>query len=249
MPSKSGLVAFTTIQYGVKPNIGQRIRSAVSLDTASNLRTLGIPCLALTGPCSKGYMKEVHGRGIVTVPQKGGDMGEVRREALRAAIAAFPSATHYLWLEPEKPDLPQHALRLWNLMRSENAALGLFNRINMESYPREQAHYYLFCRAVASALLGFEVDYAFGPMIMTKKSIPYFLEYAGEYGDRWDSILVPRLRVMHAQLKISILESDFRNDTRMTRAERGNLQFILKRIKQFDNVARSLVSEWQKLNR
>ena len=201
MVGKSRLVAVTTIQYGLYPNANQNIRSQIFLDTAERLRSLDIPCLAVTGPCPKGFMQNLHVRKVKTVRQRVPGMGNARREALLAGLEHFPSGSHYLWLEPEKPDLPEHAVRLWLQMQSENAALGLFNRNDMTSYPPEQAHYYLFCRAVASSFLGFDLDYAFGPMLITRASLPYFLDYNGEYGDLWDSILVPRLRIIHAGLE------------------------------------------------
>jgi hypothetical protein len=248
MSVESRLIAVTTIQYGVRPDANQMVRSGIFLDTAERLRALNIPCLATAGPCPKGYIRKVQVRGVVISRQKIPGMGNARREALLTGSERFPSATHYLWLEPEKPDMPEHAICLWHQMQAENTALGLFNRKSMASYPSEQAHYYLFCRVVASSLLGFDLDYAFGPMILTRASLPYFLNYRGEYGDLWDSILIPRLRTMNAGLGFSIQETDFKNDLRMKNVESGNPRFILKRIDQFNNVVRSLVAEWQKMN-
>lgn len=245
---ESKLVAVTTIQYGTSSDANQKIRSEVFLDTAERLQTADIPCLAIAGPCPPGYIQKAQELGVRIVSQKSFGMGNARREALRAGSEYFPAATHYLWLEPEKSDLPRHVLRLWRRMCSENTVLGLFNRIEMESYPAEQAYYYLFCRAVATSLLGFDLDYAFGPMIVTKLNLRFFLDYEKTYGDLWDSILIPRIRMIHAGLGFSIEEAAFQNDPRMSTAESGEPQFILKRIDQFNNVVRSLVFEWQELH-
>ena len=59
---------------------------------------------------------------------------------------------------------------------------------------------------------------------------------------------MPRLRIIHARQKLSVMEIAFQNDPRMAAIESGKPQFILKRIEQFATVARSLVTEWQKLN-
>jgi len=84
---------------------------------------------------------------------------------------------------------------------------------------------------------------------MTPATIPYFLEYSGgKYGDKWDSILVPRLRIIKDEIKFSILPISFQNDKRMTCVESGNAAIILKRLDQFNNVIPSLVAEWQLLN-
>lgn len=110
----------------------------------------------------------------------------------------------------------------------------------------EQVYYYLFCRTVASYLVGFDLDYAFGPMIVTKASAPFFLNYSGEYGDLWDSVLIPRLRIIRSGLSYAVKTVDFNNDPRMTAIESGNLKMILKRVGQLQNVVPSLIAEWQK---
>src|SRR5262249_23040060 len=113
-------------------------------------------------------------------------------------------------------------------------------------YPAEQAYYYLFCRVAATKLVGFDLDYAFGPMMMSKPAIQYFLGYQGDYGDKWDSILIPRLRVIKRGETISLLPIDFKNDPRMTAVESGNPTLILKRLEQFNNVIPSLIREWER---
>ena len=112
------------------------------------------------------------------------------------------------------------------------------------SYPPEQSHYYQFCRAVATQFVGFDFDYAFGPMVITRSSASFFLNYNGKCGDKWDSILIPRLQIIKSGLKTSILPIDFQNDQRMTSVESGNPTIILKRLEQFNNVIPSLVEEW-----
>ena len=86
-------------------------------------------------------------------------------------------------------------------------------------------------------------------MMMTPATVSYFLEYSGgKYGDKWDSILVPRLRIIKDGMKFSVLPISFQNDKRMTCVESGNAAIILKRLEQFNNVIPSLVTEWQLLN-
>jgi hypothetical protein len=247
MKVKSHIVALTTIDYGLYPTVPQKVRSDVFLDTAKNLRELGIPCIALAAECSDAYIRRVREHDVVVVPESNHGMGAARREVFAKGLELFPSAVHYLWLEPEKSHLPQHALRLSRQMLSQDAVLGLFNRGRMNSYPQEQAYYYLFCRAVASQLFGFDTDYAFGPMIMTKKSLPYFLDYRGDYGNLWDSILIPRVRLFYDRERICISHAAFQNDERMKLAESGDPEFILKRVRQIDNVIPSLISEWLRL--
>ena len=246
MTKNQKLIAVTTIREGDKYSPNERMRAEVFLDTAENLRVFGIPCIAVFEDCSDEYIRTVSDLGVVVTQQSKPGMSNARREALRVSFDHYPEATHCLWLEPEKPGIPRFASGLVKRMLESNAALGLFNRLSMKSYPSEQAYYYLFCRAVASRLVGFDLDYAFGPMILTRESIPFFLDYSDEYGGLWDSILIPRLRVIKSGLVVVTRDIRFSNDPRMTEMESGNQSIILKRIRQLNNVVPSLIEEWQR---
>lgn len=238
------LVAITTIRQGDANNAIERVRSEVFFDTLTELNRRRIALVSVYTECSDSYLHELEKRGVVLIAQQGSGVGNVRRQALASTLRLFPFASYFLWLEPEKPGLPRFATSLVTLMEEHEADLGLFNRISLSSYPREQAYYYLFCRAVASRLIESDVDYAFGPMILTRQGMLPFLSYAGEYGDLWEATLLPRLRVIKAGMTVAILCVPFKNDPRMTRAESGNPAMIEKRVRQLSNVVPSLLAEW-----
>lgn len=242
----SRIVCVTTFRQGRSDNPIERTRAEVFLDSAKKLRNLGIPCVALLAETQASFLKSLERLGVVAVIQRSMGMGNIRREAISAACSLFSDADFYCWMEPEKPNLPKFFLPIVKLMSQEKSGLGLFNRIKMTSYPTEQAYYYLFCRAVASKLVGFDLDYAFGPMVMSKPTTRYFLEYQGEYGDKWEAILVPRLRIIRQGVGVSLLCVNFKNDPRMTAIESGNQNMMLKRLEQFNNVIPSLIEEWNK---
>jgi len=237
------VVAFTTIRQGNSLNDIEKVRSEVFLDTSKALYDWGIPCIAMSVDCDSSYRETIERFGVITLPQKTKGMGNVRREALQATLSLFSHASYFFWLEPEKPQMPRFVKPMLKLMKEKNAFLGLFNRMSVNSYPEEQAHYYLFCKAVASKLLDIDLDYAFGPMILSKNALPYFLDYESKHGDKWDSILIPRLRIIKDNHPIALLSIDFKNDSRMTGVESGNPKAILKRIEQFNNVIPSLIEE------
>lgn len=243
----NGLVVITTIRQGLKQDKVQKVRAEVSLDTAAACADLKIPIVAVFKDCSESYLGRLKKRGVILVKQTTIGMGPVRREAIKAGTILVPEAEYYLWTEPEKPTFPGIANRLLAKLEKTNAECCFFNRKNMDSYPLEQAYYYLYCRLVASQLIGFDFDYAFGPMLMTKAGAKVFLGYGGEYGDKWDSILIPRLRVIRTGVPYGIQTVSFENDPRMTAIESGNSKMVLKRIEQFVNVVPSLIAEWQKL--
>ena len=243
------IICVTTFRQGDSENEVEKIRSEVFLDTASKILDAGLSLMVVYIETQESVLKTFQQLGTTLVEQQTLGMGNIRREALSASCSRFPNARYFCWLEPEKPDLVRFIIPMADQMEKDQSYFGIFNRIGMESYPPEQAYYYLFCRAVATQFVGFDVDYAFGPMMMTPRTISYFLEYSGvEYGDKWDSILIPRLRIVKDGIKFSVLPIDFQNDERMTRVESGNAAIILKRLEQFNNVVPSLVAEWQFLN-
>jgi len=237
------LVSVTTIREGDPTDPIEALRATVFLDTAQSHRDLGLPLFAVFVDCSDVYLEKLTQLGVTLEHQSESRMGGIRRQALRSASSAFPHATHFLWCEPEKPAFAQIAFANAEAIVSSGDTSYFFNRLSMTSYPAEQAHYYLFARSVASALLLFDFDYAFGPMILARCALRHFVEYRSEYGDLWDSILVPRLRLMKSGLPFQILNVAFQNDCRMTKVETGHPGIILKRLQQLNNVIPSLVHE------
>lgn len=245
----SEIVCVTTFRQGDPINEIENTRSEIFLDTARALLNAGLSLVAIHIETQEYFLEILQQLGVVLVEQQSAGMGNIRREALVAASVHFPSARYLCWLEPEKPDLVRYIVPMVHQMEREQSDFGIFNRTDMASYPPEQAHYYLFCRAVATKLIGFDVDYSFGPMMVTRSSISHFLKYQGEHGDKWDSILIPRLRIIKAGLRVSVLFVYFQNDARMTRVESGNPAIILKRLEQLNNVVPSLIAEWQRLSK
>lgn len=240
----SKTVCVITFRQGDPDNPIEKTRSEVFLDTVKTLKKANLNVFALHTDTQENTLEKLKQLDVILEEQKSSGMGSIRREALEKANKHFEEPEYLCWLEPEKPDIVQFIKPLVDKMSIEKTALGLFNRVSMESYPSEQAHYYLFCRSAASCLVGFDIDYAFGPMIISQQIIPHFLEYQSEYGDKWDSILVPRLTAINRRLGLSILPIEFKNDPRMTRIETCNAEIIMKRVEQFNNVIPSLIKGW-----
>ena len=241
----TNILAFTTISQGDPNNPIESTRAAVVLDTMKQLQIHNITCIVVFRDCEAIYLKQLQAHGAVLVQETMHGMGNSRREALQEAVLRASSNTHLFWLEPEKPDIPRYVSRMHQHMIEADVKLGLFNRTahSMSSYPIEQSHYYQFCRAAASALAEFDIDYAFGPMMIHIDATTGFTTYNSKYDDLWDSILVPRIPFLKHG-KIVTLDVDFHNDRRMTQIESGDTKIILKRLRQFNNVIPSLINEW-----
>lgn len=243
------IAAFTTVRQGNRLDPVECMRAEIALDTYRLLKEGGIPAVAIHTDTSAEYLNMLETREVELLPQRGTGMGSARREALESCLRFFPKANYFFWLEPEKPDMVRFAMPMAEQMLADLTSLGRYNRVSMDTYPVEQACYYRFCRAVASRLVGWDFDYGFGPMMLTRKSAPFFLSYLGTYGDQWDSILIPRLRVIHSGLRITAQPVDFRNDWRMTEVEDGRQEIILKRVEQLGLVVPSMIREWNTLLR
>jgi hypothetical protein len=241
------VVCLTTFRQGRADDPVERTRADVFLDTARKMKKFGLPLITSFIETDRRLCESLERLGVMLVEQRAAGMGNIRREILSTACSLVPNAAYYCWLEPEKPDIVRYIPLMIERMLQQRSILGLFNRSEMQSYPAEQAYYYLFCRAVATKLIGFDLDYAFGPMVMSPAAVRHFLEYNGEYGDKWDAILVPRLRIINQRAGFSLLPVSFRNDPRMTSVESGNPTIILKRLQQFNNIVPSLIREWGNL--
>lgn len=237
-------VAVTTIREGDSDSAVERVRAEIFLDTAKELAVHGIDCIAVHTDCSESYLDRARSVGTRLIPETRSGMGHSRRQAIRAGFES--GADYCFWLEPEKSDMPRFLNRMISHMRKKRASLGLFTRKDLRSYPREQALYYAFCRSVASRLLGSAIDYGFGPMVIARNAMPYFLDYNGDYGDTWDSILIPRLRILQGG-GVATLSIAFRNDARLTAVEDGRDDMILKRVTQLGSVIPALIEEWRRL--
>lgn len=128
----SRVVCVTTFRQGSSNNPVELTRAEVFLDSAKNLNSLGIPCVALLKETQIDFIDSLKPLGIIPVNQQSMGMGNIRREAINAARSLFPNTEFYCWLEPEKPDLPRFISPMVTLMSQENSGIGLFNRIKIK---------------------------------------------------------------------------------------------------------------------
>ena len=172
----------------------QEVRASLAVKMIRKARSAGYDVVALDSDSEEYYLREAESCGAHVVAQKGKGMGVARREALSAAETEYPRDDAYIWMEPEKVAMITH---LENGVREVTAGkdFAFFNRNSLVSYPPEQAHAYDLARLAAKYVLGIDLDFIFGPMVMSRNVLHFFLEYDGVYGDEWDSIHVQSLAV------------------------------------------------------
>ena len=88
--------------------------------------------------------------------------------------------------------------------------------------------------------------------LVSGKSATHFLTHGGEYGDKWDSIDIPKLRALLSGATSNVFEIDDVHPEFQTAAETGNMALRLKRIGQADVGTKGMIAKianWKNLNK
>ncbi len=80
-----------------------------------------------------------------------------------------------------------------------------------------------------------------------KELSDYFLNYNGEYGDKWDSIFIPVMNAIFDGKRVSGVEVEYTHPHKQTEMEEHNLTFYRKRVEQLENLMTSLEKHQRKL--
>lgn len=223
-------------------------RSELALKTIRAATELGYPVSVVDGGSFPEFRTEVQKSGLVTLQnEEPRGMGPSRRQTLRKGdeLAGKDGAT--AWTEPEKESVVEQIAIIAQPVLKGEADLAIMNRKNLDTYPPEQAHAEHVGNLAVKYITGLELDFWSGVFVANHRAIQYFLDYKGEYGDRWDSITIPRLRVLAAGLRVVGVEVDYVHPPEQTQYETGNLYFLERRIEQLQNLVPALVQEAKKL--
>jgi len=224
------------------------IRAKLAFKTAEEAKKHGFALVVVDGGSPESFCRGMRERGAKVIPQEVKGFGEGIRESFREASLLVGVDGMIIRMEPEKypfvPELPA----LVSLMMEGEVDLMVLGRKNLDSYPPEQKHEEMFLNLSAQSLTGLKWDFSFGPFIANSQALPYFLSYDGEYGDIWDSIWLPRLRLMADGARVKYLEVDYIHPIEQTKEETGNSNFVMKRLRQLNNMIPAYEKETQRLS-
>jgi hypothetical protein len=181
----------------------------------------------------------------ILLEDEAASMGAARRKAMRRAGELAGPNGIVLWAEPEKP--LAHLVDTMVQPFLHGCDLVIPSRESLDSYPPEQAYAEKLGNQFVQYLLGKELDFWFGPMLMNQSALDFVLDYDGYWGDVWDSLMVPRLRAFAAGLAIGTVEVDYVHPQAQTAEESGDIEFLMKRIEQLRTIVPALHSEAVKL--
>ncbi|MDQ3239067.1 MAG: glycosyltransferase [bacterium] len=184
--------------------------------------------------------------GAKVFAQSKSGMGNSRRQALKECYET--KKPFIAFVDPEKVEY------IPSLHRSiEPLALGVGSMIiprrkSMETYPTSQQLSEPFINAFWKDLTSTSFDITFGVRSWKRELTSYFLNYKGEYGDKWDCMYIPILDALHDNQKIVEVTIDYDHPKDQTDIEEHDLGFYWKRLHQADNIMGALERHWQKIH-
>ena len=233
-------VVITTTRLLTKSAV-ESVRAELAIKMIISARESGYDVVVLDADSESELLDVIRKTGAIIVRQIGKGMGVARREAFVAAENHFSQSDAFIWLEPEKVSMVQHLQSAVEHV-ANGKDFAFFNRQSLESYPPEQAHAYALVRLAAQYILKVDLDFMFGPFVMSKAMIHYFVNYDGKYGDKWDSIHIPKLRAIKGGATYQVVEIDYTHPREQSEVETGIMRLFMKRIEQAHLVAEAM---WQ----
>jgi hypothetical protein len=225
----------------------ERVRNACTLKTIAEAKKHGYEVVVLDGGSPAKFVKEMEALGVRVYRQYAPGMGNGCRETLRLAQEIATGDQGIVWIEPEKYPLVSKLAPAVRRFEDKHLDLLLLKRTNLDSYPPEQAMAYQMIALATKYLTGIDSDFGWGPMILSKRAIEYFLTYKSDYGDLWDSIHCPKLAIINDSLPWELMPVDYIHPHEQTAAETG-IELLPKRIHQMDQLVQAIIREVDKLH-
>lgn len=182
--------------------------------------------------------------GALVFQDTGKTMGQGRRQAISLAsevalsenqvswiLASAPPEDYFIaWIEPEKDTIVQH------LKHMIDHDITIPRRASLSSYPLHQQYAENMGNEAFRIRTGRALDMWFGPRVFRLSAAHYFLDYNGEYGDKWDSIFIPVVRAIAAGVDVGEHMVDFEYPLEQCEAERDSFDIVGKRLVQLNNL-------------
>ena len=219
------------------------IRAKLAVRTVKEAVRCGYRIVVVDGGFDLAFRNDMFLAGAILVDETERGMGGSRRQAMRIASRLVGANGAVVWMEPEKHSLVGE---LWKAVQPIREGLADFvqpARKSLASYPPYQQTTERRGNLGFLAATGIDIDVWFGPRVIGPRALPYFLDYKGEYGDKWESVQIPILRVRAAGLRIMGVTVDYTHPAEQTAAETGDAEMDRKREAQIANIIPALQRE------
>ncbi|MEK6933397.1 MAG: glycosyltransferase [Nanoarchaeota archaeon] len=226
-------------------NETDKIRAKLALEMIKKAKKEGYEIIVVDAGSPKKIRNEFEKAGAIVIPDRSETMGASRREAFREAFNR--GAEIIIWMEPEKHDYIRNIEKSIKPIMENKAEMVIPNRKSFNSYPKAQQYIEPFANLFWKELTKADLDMWFGVRIFKRSLAHYFLEYRGEYGDKWDSLFIPIINALADGRKIESVKIDYVHDNRQTKNEEHSLDFYKKRIDQLNLLMITCENHWQRV--
>lgn len=239
------LTIVTTTSYNLDLD-NDRVRSKLCLKFLESAYSKGYEVILVDNNSPDKLLKDFR-RFSQVLNQESETMGESRRQAIRYAFNRGKEII--LWTEPEKYPLVPFIPEIIKPILERKSDLVMPKRKSLDSYPYMQQLSESFANCFWKNLTDTNIDIFFGPKAWKIQKSNYFLDYKGEYGDKWDSIVAPVINFISDKCKIGVVEVDYRHPRIQTDSESEDIEMQKKRINQLKHFIDYSEDYWKKSNR
>lgn len=227
------------------------VRADLARRTVEKARNLGYEVIIVDGGSKADLLNAFESSGAilkVEPPKEGETTNWGLRRRMAFQIAYERNKPVIVWTEPEKePFISQIEKVVYPILEGK-ADISIPRRKSIASYPSIQQDIERFANAYWEKLTGLDLDIWFGPRAWKRDITNYFLDYKGDYGDRWEVTFVPILRAIMDGKKVADVKIDYLHPSEQTAIEEDNLDFFKKRAEQLHNVVSAVRQDWEKIH-
>ena len=237
-------VLITTTLYDSSSK-SDRVRTELAKRTFNESLKFNYEILVIDGGSDKKFLEEIENERVKIFQQKEKGMGNSRRQANEEAYKTGKEII--VWIDPEKYSLIPKIKEMSRLILEDKADLIMPRRKSLSTLPKAQQHLEEFSNDFFKELTGLDFDVGAGCRLYKRDFINYFINYKGEYGDKWEILIIPILNALQDGFRISSEDIDYVHDPKQTDVEENDIEFYRKRIFQLDNFTNAIYQHWKKL--
>lgn len=223
------------------------LRSELAKSTVRQATNLGYEMIIVDSGSSDELLKDLERYGAKIFCQQEKNMGSCRRQAIKEAVNTKKEVI--AWTEPEKENYIPEIVKTAKPIIEDYADLVVPRRKSLKSYPTAQQYAEPLGNSFWKNLTSYDLDMWFGPRTWKKELSHYFMDYNGEYGDKWDSIFIPVMDAIFDEKKIISIEVKYTHPKKQTEIEEHDLNFYTKRIEQLSNLSKTLETHWKRIHK
>lgn len=227
------------------------VRAKLALSTVKTAINCGHQIVIVDNSDNFSVEDKLQIAGAVVYREEKPGMGNSRRQVFKRAEKMTRQDDIIVWMEPEKTPIVPYLRKMAETLINQKADLLIPRRKSLESYPLLQQHFEYLNNLAFYLLTGLNFDYCSGVRVFKKYITKYFLEYDGKYGDLWEILLIPIVRLCKDGKKIIEVEVDYIHPKKQT-AQENELSMLWpmfeKRLTQLLNTVNSLKGEFGKNN-